>query len=48
VKFLLDISFQGTIIVPVRKIRYCSPKFVDENKVIFVIIFREPVVGVNR
>ena len=45
-KFILDISDEKTIIAVKEK--YSSPKFVDENKVVSVIIFREPVVGVNR
>ena len=28
--------------------KYSSPKFVDENKTVSVIIFRESVAGVNR
>ena len=34
--------------VVVTGCKYGSPKFVDENKVVSVIIFREPVDGVNR
>lgn len=29
-------------------IKESSPKFVEENKVIFMQIFREPMVGENR
>ena len=42
----LDLFRERTIIIPVKKILFT--KFVDENKVIFEIIFREPVGGVSR
>lgn len=45
-KFSLDLFRERTIIIPVKKILFT--KFVDENKVIFEIIFREPVGGVSR